>query len=101
MDMWLLGKLRLVATFKPEAPFQQQVYMTAFASRRFPYFLARALMFAAYGTFAQDLKVWEHKSHISPRNLVVGDGPFAAYGKWLAQFYSKESVGFEDTSLDW
>ena len=35
--------------------------------------------------FAQDRKVWEHKLHVAPRNLVAGDGPFAAYGRWLDQ----------------
>ena len=33
----------------------------------------------------QDRKVWEHKLHVAPRNLVAGDGPFAAYGRWLDQ----------------
>jgi hypothetical protein len=101
MDLWGFGKLRMIATFTPEAPFQQKVVMSAHATRFFPYLVARALMYFSYGTFRQDLKVWEHKSHISPRNLVAGDGPFGAYGKWLDQFYCPESVGFESESLDW
>jgi hypothetical protein len=75
--------------------------MTAYASRWFPYFLARFLMYSSYGTFKQDLSVWEHKSHVSPRNLVAGDGPFGGYGKWLEQFYSEESEGYDDDSIDW
>jgi len=59
------------------------------------------MLYLVMHTANQDRKVWEHKSHVSPRNLVAGDGPFAAYGKWLEQFYCEESEGYEDTSIDW
>jgi hypothetical protein len=32
---------------------------------------------------------------------VAGDGPFGGYGKWLDQFYSEESEGYDDESIDW
>jgi hypothetical protein len=32
---------------------------------------------------------------------VAGDGPFAAYGKWLEQFYCEESEGYDQKSIDW
>ena len=44
--------------------------------------------------------MWEHKVHVSPRNLVLGDGPFAPYGAWLDQFYSPSSVEWEELLSD-
>ena len=38
---------------------------------------------------------------IAPRNLVAGDGPFAAFGTWIKQFYSEKSVSWGDLSLEW
>ena len=38
---------------------------------------------------------------IAPRNLVAGDGPFAAYGTWLKQFFSASSTKWDEPSLDW
>ena len=75
--------------------------VTCYAQRGWPWVLARLLLFFVMGTANQDRKVWEHKSHVSPRNLVAGDGPFGAYGKWIEQFYCPESEGFEDNSIDW
>jgi hypothetical protein len=100
-DNYFMGKMYIIVTLLPVEPFMQQACLTGYSSRRFPWIFGRLLMYLAVQTLKQDKAIWEHKSFISPRNLVVGDGPFAAYGKWLQQFYSKESVGFEETSLDW
>jgi cholesterol 7-dehydrogenase len=101
VDNWLLGRFRGIFTLAPEEPFLQKSQVRAFASYRFPWALARLLLYLIMKTADQDRKVWEHKSHVSPRNLVIGDGPFAAYGKWLDQFYAKESEGFHDQRVDW
>ena len=59
-------------------------------------------MYLGMRTLAQDKAVWEHKSNIAPRNIVAGDGPFGAFGKWLEQFYCDKSVGYgDDSKLDW
>jgi nitrite reductase/ring-hydroxylating ferredoxin subunit len=101
VDNWLLGKFRGVFTLTPEEPFLQKSVVRGFASHRFPWVLARILLYLIMQTANQDRKVWEHKSHVSPRNLVVGDGPFAAYGKWLNQFYCEKSEGYDDSRVDW
>lgn len=101
VDNWLLGKFRGIFTLTPEEPFLQKSRVSCWASWWWPWPLARLLLFFVMHTANQDRKVWEHKSHVSPRNLVNGDGPFAAYGKWLEQFYCEESEGYEDKSIDW
>ena len=132
IDNWLLGKFRGIFTLTPEEPFLQKAKVSCWATWGWPWPLARVMLYLVMHTANQDRKVWEHKSHVSPRNLVsgvtafpmpfmsfqapsphltgfncartrahAGDGPFAAYGKWLQQFYCPESEGFEDTAIDW
>ena len=61
-------------------------------------------MYMVMNTVYQDKNVWEHKLHISPRNWVNGDGPFASYNKWLETFYTESSYKIQNKnkqSLDW
>mmetsp|Transcript_98776 Transcript_98776/g.205894 ORF Transcript_98776/g.205894 Transcript_98776/m.205894 type:complete len:706 (+) Transcript_98776:103-2220(+) len=97
----LFGSCRIVFTFTPEAPFEQRCCVRVFKTRGFPHFLAAQMGKYAVKTVNQDREVWEHKLAVAPRNVVAGDGPFAAYGTWLRQFYSKSSQQWGDTSLDW
>ena len=45
------------------------------------------------------VRVWEHKLHVAPRNIVPGDGPFAGYNRWLQHFYSPATLGWQDAAL--
>lgn len=101
VDSKMLGSLRIIFAFTPEAPFRQRVTCRVFRTRGFPWLLARFIGRMAMATIEQDRKVWEHKLHVAPRNVVSGDGPFAAYGVWLRQFYSESSKEWCKESLDW
>jgi hypothetical protein len=96
IDTRLLGSCRLVFTFTPEAPFEQRTKVKVFCTRGFPRFLAAFFGRIAVATVDQDRQVWEHKLAVAPRNAVSGDGPFAAYGVWLRQFYSASSKAWGD-----
>ena len=101
-----LGKFRAHFALLPQEPFRQKASMRMYADRSVPWIVARVLMWWIRETAYQDRQVWEHKSHVSPRNLVIGDGPFAQYGKWLQRFYSEKSRGWDSIvpggeSLDW
>lgn len=100
VDNWFLGKFRGVFTLTQTGPFHQRAQVTAFASRRWPWLWARFLLTLVMRTVNQDRQVWEHKVHIAPRNLVLGDGPFTPYGTWLEQFFSKSSTTWEDVLAD-
>jgi hypothetical protein len=95
------GKMFIIVTLTPLGPFLQQACVTGFSTPGFPWVIGRILMELGIRTLKQDKIVWEHKSQISPRNIVVNDGPFANFGKWLEQFYCEESEGYEEVSLDW
>jgi len=101
VDTPMLGSVRIIVTFTPEAPFEQRSMIRSFCSPGFPKFLARWMTKMGVATINQDRKVWENKLAIAPRNVVAGDGPFAAYGTWLRQFYSENSQSWGDQSLDW
>jgi cholesterol 7-dehydrogenase len=101
IDSPFLGAMRLVFGFTPEAPFEQRCVCHVFKTPGFPGFLARIFGRLAMATINQDRKVWEHKINVAPKNVVAGDGPFAAYGMWLRRFYSKSSKEFGDLSLEW
>lgn len=101
IDTKALGSCRIVFTFTPEAPFEQRTTVRVFRSRGFPRFLAAKFGKIAVATVDQDRIVWEHKLAVAPRNVVAGDGPFAAYGTWLRQFYSSSSQTWGDVSLEW
>lgn len=88
-------KFRAVMTLLPVEPFRQQMRFRAFATGGIPYWAARILTYFVMGTVNQDRQVWEHKLHVSPRNIVAGDGPFAGYGKWLSRFYSASSITWD------
>eukprot|EP00854_Cymbomonas_tetramitiformis_P001169 gene1169-1738_t len=97
----ILGKWRGIMTLSPDEPFSQRMQYQAYASKgTFPWPLARILQYLIMRTVEQDRLVWEHKSHVAPRNLVAGDGPFAAFGKWWDQFYSENSATWGQ-SLEW
>ena len=57
------------------------------------------LVFRLDETVEQDRRVWENKMHISPRNIVSGDGPFASYKNWLDKFYTSNSK--KNIDLNW
>eukprot|EP00747_Dinoflagellata_sp_TGD_P026076 gnl/TRDRNA2_/TRDRNA2_131695_c0_seq1.p1 gnl/TRDRNA2_/TRDRNA2_131695_c0~~gnl/TRDRNA2_/TRDRNA2_131695_c0_seq1.p1 ORF type:complete len:539 (+),score=73.29 gnl/TRDRNA2_/TRDRNA2_131695_c0_seq1:156-1619(+) len=96
-----LAALRVMFAFTPEAPFEQRCYCRAWRTRCFPAPLARIIAQTAVDTVNQDRRVWENKLAVAPRNVVAGDGPFAAYGTWLRQFYSENSKAWGEMSLEW
>ena len=38
--------------------------------------------------------------HVAPRNIVPGDGPFAGFNRWLKDFYSESSLGWDSLLLE-
>eukprot|EP00658_Telonema_sp_P-2_P005174 TRINITY_DN11945_c0_g1_i3.p1 TRINITY_DN11945_c0_g1~~TRINITY_DN11945_c0_g1_i3.p1 ORF type:complete len:261 (+),score=54.26 TRINITY_DN11945_c0_g1_i3:637-1419(+) len=96
-----LGEARILFCFCPEKPFQQRCLCRAYCTPWFPKALARFLARHAIATIEQDRTVWENKLTCNPKMLVAKDGPFAAYGSWVKQFYSESSVTWDDSSLDW
>jgi len=96
-----LGSLRILVAFTPQAPFVQRCTVRAWSTPGFPGFLARFMARMAVCVINQDRPVWEHKMNVAPKNVVAGDGPFAAYSTWLRQFYSKSSQAWGELSLEW
>lgn len=101
VDSKFLGSVKVVTCFTPQAPFVQRCTMRIFSTPSFPKFLARWLGRMARATINQDRPVWENKLAIDPRNVVAGDGPFAAYGQWLRQYYTESSEKWGDLSIEW
>lgn len=101
IDNPIFGNFRGILTFSPIEEFKQKGQLTGWCNGYWPWFIGRLLMVMVIHTVYQDRVVWEHKSHISPRNWVTGDGPFASYNKWLEKFYSKSSYKIDSQSLDW
>jgi len=95
------GALYVIFAFTPESPFEQRCTYQAFRDPTFPSLIARWIAKAAIASFSQDRIIWEHKLAVAPRNVVQGDGPFAAYGAWLRQFYSSSSKSWGDLTLEW
>lgn len=95
------GAVHMVFTFTPQKPFLQKASMRAFRTGWFPQWMAVAIAKHGMNTIEQDRDVWENKLTIAPRNLVAGDGPFAAFGTWIKQFYSDGSPKWGDAGLDW
>lgn len=59
------------------------------AARLLSAVLTRALGPAFRRDLRQDFPVWEHKIYVDPPRLAKGDGPIAAYRRWVEQFYSQ------------
>jgi len=101
----IFGRFRAHYAMIPTEPFRQKATMVMYSDETVPWFVARLLHWWIQETAAQDLQVWEHKTHVKPRQLVAGDGPFAQYGAWLNQFYTKTSFSWKDhltkESMDW
>eukprot|EP00924_Labyrinthula_sp_SR-Ha-C_P016907 augustus_masked-scaffold_6-processed-gene-18.53-mRNA-1 protein AED:1.00 eAED:1.00 QI:0/-1/0/0/-1/1/1/0/477 len=101
------GKLFCHYSLIPVEPFRQRSRMKMYADKKIPWIISKLLTWWIMETVNQDMQVWEHKLQISPRNLVLGDGPFARYGKWLDTFYSDRSLGWESfqpgclDKMDW
>merc|ERR1712216_312543 len=73
----IFGKFRAFMSLTPIAPFRQRIHIRCWAQKAWPWPVARILLYLVIKTVYQDKEVWEHKMHVSPRNLVAGDGPFA------------------------
>ena len=86
-----MGEFRTYLFLTPTEPFRQSVLFLSWGTCLFRLF-GRIFQYLVVHTVEQDRKVWENKMHVSPRNLVSGDGPFAGYHKWLGTFYSDQSV---------
>ena len=99
IDNPVLGRFRGIFALTPVKPFLQRSVLTTFSDGIFWWFFGSFLSYLIVQTVHQDKPIWDHKLHVAPRNWVHGDGPFAAYSKWLQGFYSKSSS--EDASLEW
>ena len=97
IDNKLLGEYRGIMTLTPVEPFIQKIRLNAWGSGFFKIF-GRLMTWFVMNTVEQDRRVWEHKLNI--RNLVCGDGKFAAYMSWLNKFYSKINK-INIKNLDW
>eukprot|EP00441_Pelagodinium_beii_P037694 CAMPEP_0197632596 /NCGR_PEP_ID=MMETSP1338-20131121/9266_1 /TAXON_ID=43686 ORGANISM="Pelagodinium beii, Strain RCC1491" /NCGR_SAMPLE_ID=MMETSP1338 /ASSEMBLY_ACC=CAM_ASM_000754 /LENGTH=480 /DNA_ID=CAMNT_0043204159 /DNA_START=21 /DNA_END=1463 /DNA_ORIENTATION=+ len=101
IDTPMVGSVRVIFFISPESPFVQKMTVRVYATRWFPRWFARWFGRMGVMTANQDRPVWENKLAVAPRNVVAGDGPFAAYGQWLKQFYSPSSKAFGELSLEW
>lgn len=93
-----LGQFRAIMTLTPIEPFIQKINLTSYGSGIF-IILGRIMTYFVMKTVEQDRRVWENKMHISPRNIVSGDGPFASYKNWLDKFYTSNSK--KNIDLNW
>ena len=94
----LFGEFRGIMTLTPIEPFIQKVRINTWGSGLF-ILLGKIMTYFVMKTVEQDRRVWENKVHVSPRNIVSGDGPFASYKNWLDKFYDNKSKKIED--LTW
>lgn len=96
------GTLRLLQTLLPVAPFTQHVESRWYAPRSAPTPFVLLIASVAAEALEQDRKVWENKMFRQKPMLVSGDGPFPAFRRWWARFYSESSdqLGRGD-ALDW
>lgn len=95
------GKLRQVKTVLPVEPFKQFVESRWYAERHVPMLLVRFFALLGVRALEQDRQVWENKLYRDKPMLVSGDGPFPAFFRWQAQFYSESSAALSEHSLDW
>jgi phenylpropionate dioxygenase-like ring-hydroxylating dioxygenase large terminal subunit len=54
--------------------------------------LTRGLGPAFRRDLGQDFPIWEHKVYVAQPRLAKGDGPIAAYRRWVEQFYSQPAA---------
>eukprot|EP00924_Labyrinthula_sp_SR-Ha-C_P012598 snap_masked-scaffold_10-processed-gene-11.19-mRNA-1 protein AED:1.00 eAED:1.00 QI:0/-1/0/0/-1/1/1/0/443 len=96
-----LGTVFTHVTFLPLEPFRQEARIKMFADSCVPKFVCWIMIWWIRETIKQDMQVWEHKLHISPRNLVIGDGPFAKFSNWLKTFYSEKSTAWKALAIEY
>jgi nitrite reductase/ring-hydroxylating ferredoxin subunit len=96
-----VGKMWQVKTLLPIEPFKQYVESRWYAQRTVPSFIVSFFAYIGAMALEQDRQVWENKIFRLKPMLVSGDGPFPAFVRWYAQFYSEKSKELETNSLDW
>jgi len=95
------GQVLIFMPLTPLEPFVTHVEYWTFATRWIPSIFARIMSHLVRLTVNQDREVWEHRMNPLPRNRVKGDYSWADYDKWLSQFYSQSSIGWDDPDLTW
>jgi len=101
IEVACLGTAIIYMPITPTAPFVSHMEFWAFASPRFPWFLAYLLAQSIRMTVNQDREVWENRAHPMPRNRVKGDYNWNKYDQWLKYFYSENSIGWDSPDLTW
>ncbi|XXQ32039.1 cholesterol 7-desaturase [Plasmodiophora brassicae] len=87
-----LGRVALLKTARPEAPFYQLVEDVWFRDPRLPYFVGAAIASIFYYAFSEDDIIWENKAWETKPWVVQGDGPLTKVRPWEQQFFSAGSA---------
>eukprot|EP00928_Gymnodinium_smaydae_P015213 TRINITY_DN15582_c0_g1_i2.p1 TRINITY_DN15582_c0_g1~~TRINITY_DN15582_c0_g1_i2.p1 ORF type:complete len:431 (+),score=35.55 TRINITY_DN15582_c0_g1_i2:76-1368(+) len=90
----ILGKAVIYMPIIPTEPFVTHCEFICLAERSWPWLFAYGLTWLVRRTVQQDRDVWEHRTH-EIRNAVKGDYDYGAFFKWLDQFYSESSIGWD------
>ena len=75
---------------------------TNFLLRAFRRLCCRYFLWISQIALLQDREIWENKIMHTTRNTVKKDYAWAKYDKWIAQFYSENSMGYDKKGVaDW
>ena len=85
------GRVVLIKSTRPDAPFFQSVVDVWFRDPRVPYAVGLAIANVFFHAFSEDEEIWDNKTWVQPPLRVAGDGPIGRIRGWHKQFFSENS----------
>ena len=67
-----------------------------FADWKIPRFISKIVCYNIAHQVSKDMVIWSNKIYRPKPLLCQGDGRITLFRQWYSQFYSKNSVSYED-----
>eukprot|EP01080_Neovahlkampfia_damariscottae_P009433 gene9433-1639_t len=91
-----IGKIELYETVTPIRPYYTRMDHIIFADWKIPRFISKIFLFNITFQVSKDMDIWSNKIFREKPMLCQGDGRIASFRKWYSQFYSPNSISYED-----
>eukprot|EP01080_Neovahlkampfia_damariscottae_P000149 gene149-4395_t len=91
-----IGKIELYQTVTPIRPFYTRMDHIVFADWKIPRFVAKIVIYNIAHQVEKDMLIWSNKIYRPKPLLCQGDGRITIFRQWYSQFYTPNSVSYED-----
>lgn len=90
------GQALVCGAATPFAPMVQRTYHLIYAEKSIPRVLAKFMVHTLGKFYEQDVMIWQWKTYPKQPTLSKEDESIKRFRRWFGQFYSENSISFND-----